>query len=95
MERVGARGEGKWVRLSWEQAYDTLSEKLLQLQERSPGSLVLHSGAEGPGLLARRFVAAFGSRAFIDEAAAHNATPAATRAKLRPTRCMALPPRSA
>lgn len=74
MQRAGGRGEGKWVRLSWEQAYDTLEERLRELQVRSPESLVLHTGLEGSSLLARRFVAAFGSKTLVDEACLHNAS---------------------
>jgi len=73
MERAGRRGEGKWVRISWEQAYDTLEARLTELQGRAPESLVLHTGLEGPGLLARRFVGAFGSKLLIDEASLREA----------------------
>jgi thiosulfate reductase / polysulfide reductase chain A len=67
MERAGRRGENQWVRLSWEQAYDKLEARLLDLQARDPEGLVLHTGLEGGGMLARRFMGAFGSRALIDE----------------------------
>src|SRR5512133_84044 len=55
LERAGRRGEGKWTRLSWEQAYDVLEERLLAVQASEPGSAVVHTGLEGPGLMARRF----------------------------------------
>ena len=34
MKRVGKRGEGKWERISWEEAYDILIPKLKDLQEK-------------------------------------------------------------
>lgn len=34
MKRVGARGEGKWERISWNQALDEIAEKLLELRDR-------------------------------------------------------------
>lgn len=34
MKRVGERGEGKFERISWEQAYQTIAEKLNQSKER-------------------------------------------------------------
>ncbi len=67
MARAGRRGEGKWVRLSWEQAYDTLQERLQELQTRDPESLIFHAGTEVSSLLASRFVAAAGSKSLIDE----------------------------
>lgn len=34
MRRVGERGEGKWERLSWEQAIDLMAEKITTLSEK-------------------------------------------------------------
>jgi thiosulfate reductase / polysulfide reductase chain A len=73
MERAGRRGENQWVRITWEQAYDKLEARLLELQSQDPEGLVLHTGMEGAGMLARRFVGAFGSKALIDETSLHNA----------------------
>ncbi len=34
MKRIGKRGEGKWQRISWEQAYSEISSKLKELGEK-------------------------------------------------------------
>lgn len=34
LKRAGARGEGKWRRIPWEQALDEIAEKLAQIKER-------------------------------------------------------------
>ena len=33
LKRVGARGEGKWEQISWEQALDEIAEKMLAIRE--------------------------------------------------------------
>ena len=73
MARAGQRGEGKWTRVTWEEAYDTLQEKLRALQARDPESLLFHAGAEASSLMTHRFVAAFGSKTLIDEGLLHDA----------------------
>jgi len=48
MKRVGKRGEGKFVNISWEQAIDEIHEKLVQIQaDYGPRSVLMHyaSGA--------------------------------------------------
>jgi len=34
MKRVGERGEGKWEKISWEEAFDTIAEKFAQLRKQ-------------------------------------------------------------
>jgi len=34
MKRVGERGEGKWQRISWDEALDTIASKLMDLGEK-------------------------------------------------------------
>jgi len=47
LKRVGARGEGKWQRVSWNQAMDEIASKLKELRDAyGPETLVV---AEGTG----------------------------------------------
>ncbi len=62
LKRVGRRGDGEWEQISWEQAYDEISEKLKELREKY-GPQTLHVQVSGGTLLweAYRFSFAFGS----------------------------------
>ncbi len=40
MKRVGQRGQGQWVRISWEEALDTIAERIKEIRERY-GSLAV------------------------------------------------------
>lgn len=47
MERVGERGEGKWKRISWEDAGTKIAEKLFEVlsdEDRGPSKLMVHAG---------------------------------------------------
>ena len=40
MKRVGTRGEGKWSRISWDEALEIMADRLLEIRERyGPPSL--------------------------------------------------------
>src|SRR3989337_3503136 len=44
-KRTGARGEGKWTRISWDQAIAEISEKVVDtLAQHGPGSLMVYCG---------------------------------------------------
>ncbi len=62
--RVGARGEGKWERISWDEALNTIAEKLTELKDKfGPESVALGLG-EPKGLefaFGERFASAFGT----------------------------------
>jgi anaerobic selenocysteine-containing dehydrogenase len=56
LKRVGKKGEGKWQRISWDEAFDTIVNKLKQvIKENGPESIVLAQGTsrEGESFLAR------------------------------------------
>ena len=69
LKRVGKRGEGKWERISWDQALDEIAEKLLELKDKyGPESLamwdVVASVPPSQGLaavLASRFMGLWGA----------------------------------
>jgi len=47
MKRVGERGEGKWKRISWDEAATEVAEKVFETMtdpKRGPGSLMVHAG---------------------------------------------------
>ena len=56
LKRVGKRGEGKWERISWDEAFGTIVNKLKQvIKENGAESIVLAQGTsrEGESFLAR------------------------------------------
>lgn len=70
MKRVGERGEGKWERISWDQALDEIAEKLLAIQEKYGKESVLINNfpcgmpawdTSMTGLMMYRFLEATGS----------------------------------
>ncbi|HWQ77134.1 MAG TPA: molybdopterin-dependent oxidoreductase [Syntrophomonas sp.] len=45
MKRAGKRGEGKWERISWDQAMDEISEKLIKIRDQyGPEAVSLNAG---------------------------------------------------
>lgn len=65
LARTGARGEGGWKSISWDEALATVAEKLETLrQAETPHALALLTGAQGGGLrtqISERFMEAYGS----------------------------------
>ena len=62
MRRAGARGEGKWERISWNEALDELANRLKNIQ--SSGQLdrfVFQSGVTQTQNIVRRFLNAYGT----------------------------------
>ncbi|MGB9858654.1 MAG: molybdopterin-dependent oxidoreductase, partial [Moorellaceae bacterium] len=45
MKRIGARGENKWQRISWDEAYDLIEKKTKEIKEKyGPESIVVFGG---------------------------------------------------
>lgn len=64
MMRVGERGENKWKRVSWEEAFSVIAEKLMETREKYGAEAVLCStgGGGNPEFFsAGRFCNAFGT----------------------------------
>ncbi|MGI1659718.1 MAG: molybdopterin-containing oxidoreductase family protein [Desulfitobacterium sp.] len=63
-KRVGERGEGKWERITWEEALDTIATKLGQIRDESgPEAVLFQAGAVMsvlPNGMQGRFANAFG-----------------------------------
>jgi thiosulfate reductase / polysulfide reductase chain A len=49
MKRVGKRGEGKWQRITWDQALDEITRKMLELRDRHGPESVLTMGGSYKG----------------------------------------------
>ena len=68
MKRVGERGEGKWRRISWDEAFWELSSRLADiLKNGHPEEIIFDLGFSEPLLL--RFLNALGGAVYIDRAA--------------------------
>ena len=64
LKRVGARGEGKWERISWDEALDTVADKFRTIKEESGPEYVTFGLGEPHGLefaFAQRFASVFGT----------------------------------
>ncbi|NJC98067.1 MAG: formate dehydrogenase [Anaerolineales bacterium] len=60
LKRVGKRGEGKWERISWEQALSEIAEKMRESKLRRPNGVVYHVGRPGEDGYTNRIVQAWG-----------------------------------
>jgi anaerobic selenocysteine-containing dehydrogenase len=46
LKRAGGRGEGKWDRISWDEALDTIAQKLNEFREQDgPQSICVNTGS--------------------------------------------------
>jgi anaerobic selenocysteine-containing dehydrogenase len=64
LKRAGNRGEGKWQRITWDQALDEIAAKLKAVKEEiGPESLVVAEGTyrSGPFWIRSRFCSLFGN----------------------------------
>ncbi len=64
MKRVGARGEGKWEPITWDEALDTIAGKLLTIKAESGPEAVFFGLGEPKGLefaFAQRLASVFGT----------------------------------
>ena len=63
LKRVGARGEGKWKRVSWDEALDEIAEKLKKIRESGkPERFAFHQGRQRSKDALKRFLDAFGTK---------------------------------
>ena len=68
MKRIGERGEGRWEKISWEEALGMLTEKLTEIRKRGEAHTVAAIASPEQGTvpaLFERFMAAYGSPNFI------------------------------
>ncbi len=63
LKRVGERGEGKWKRISWDEALDEIAEKLKVVRESGrPEEFAFHQGRQRSKDALKRFLDAFGTK---------------------------------
>jgi anaerobic selenocysteine-containing dehydrogenase len=60
LKRVGARGEGKWERISWEQALEEIAGKLRESRARRRDGIMYHVGRPGEDGFTNRVLQAWG-----------------------------------
>ena len=60
LKRVGKRGEGKWERISWEQALDEISEKMRESRKKRQDGIMYHVGRPGEDGYTNRVISAWG-----------------------------------
>jgi len=61
LKRVGARGEGRWKRISWDDALDEIAGKIKEAISRDPNEVMFHYGRDRTHGYTGRFMAAIGS----------------------------------
>lgn len=62
LKRVGKRGEGKWKRISWDEALDEIASKLKKVRESGkPEEFAFHQGRQRSKDALKRFINAFGT----------------------------------
>ena len=60
LKRVGKRGEGKWKRITWEQALDEISEKMRESRQKRRDGIMYHVGRPGEDGYTNRCIQAWG-----------------------------------
>lgn len=66
LRRVGARGQGRWRRISWEQAYAELAERLSACRAEDPGQFAFHQGRNRSPNIVSAFLNAFGTNTHLN-----------------------------
>lgn len=62
LRRVGKRGEGKWKRITWDEAYTELADRMRPLREKgTPEEFVFHYGRDKTKGYTKHFTNAFGT----------------------------------
>ena len=63
LKRVGERGEGKWKRISWDEALDEIADKLKKVRESGhPEEFAFHQGRQRSKDALKRFLDAYGTK---------------------------------
>ncbi|MEW6732525.1 MAG: molybdopterin-dependent oxidoreductase [Acidobacteriota bacterium] len=66
LRRVGKRGEGRWKRISWDEAMTEIADRLKKIRESGkPEEFVIHQGRNRSPDIFQRFMNAFGTPTLI------------------------------
>ncbi|MCP5100006.1 MAG: molybdopterin-dependent oxidoreductase [Chloroflexi bacterium] len=60
LKRVGKRGEGKWKRITWDQALDEIGAKMRQSRQKRRDGIMYHVGRPGEDGYTNRVIQAWG-----------------------------------
>jgi anaerobic selenocysteine-containing dehydrogenase len=60
LKRVGARGEGKWKRVSWEEALEDISTRMRESRQKRRDGIMYHVGRPGEDHYTNRCISAWG-----------------------------------
>ena len=66
LKRVGARGEGKWKRITWDEALTEIAQKLDAAIQEDPNTICLKYGRNRTGGVINRFMDTLGSATLIN-----------------------------
>ena len=66
LKRVGARGEGKWKRITWDEALTEVAQKLDAAIKEDPNSIMLKFGRQRSGGALDRFMNTLGSATIVN-----------------------------
>lgn len=66
LKRVGARGEGKWKRITWDEALTEIAQKLDAALKEDPNSVMLKYGRNRTGGAIDRFMQTLGSATVVN-----------------------------
>ena len=66
LRRVGPRGSGRWRRITWDEAYDELAERLNACRESDPSEFAFHQGRSRSKDTVSQFLNAFGTSTHLN-----------------------------
>jgi anaerobic selenocysteine-containing dehydrogenase len=66
LKRVGARGEGKWKRITWDEALAEVAQKLVAAIKQDPNTICMKYGRNRSGGVIDRFMNTLGSATVIN-----------------------------
>ena len=62
LKRIGKRGEGKWKRITWDEALTEVADRLKKTRETAPEKFAFHQGRQRSKDALKRFLDAFGTK---------------------------------